>query len=128
MANVNTRIVLRNDTAANWETYKNTAKLLPGEVGIENDTGRYKIGKTKPGGGYYTWAELDYATADNSIVVENEAALPKPGVAGITYYVKEDGSIRRWNATESSYDSYGGSGADLSEITQINGGNANVTD
>ena len=128
MANVNTRIVLRNDTAANWEAAKDTAKLLPGEIGIENDTGRYKIGKVKEGGGYYTWAELDYATADNSVTVENEAALPTPGAAGVTYYVKEDGSIRRWNAATSTYDTYGRTGADLSEITQINGGNANVTD
>lgn len=38
-----TRILLRNDTAANWETNK-TVVLKKGEVGIEIDTNRMKIG------------------------------------------------------------------------------------
>ena len=51
---LNTRIVLRNDTAANW-----TAKdpqLMVGEIGVENDTGYFKIGQEGK-----TWSQLPYA-------------------------------------------------------------------
>ena len=54
MATLNTRIVLRNDTAAAWEQYD--PKLLAGEVGVEKDTGLFKIGD-----GEHTWNELEYA-------------------------------------------------------------------
>ena len=54
MATLNTKIVLRNDTAANWETVNPT--LLAGEVGVETDTGLFKIGN-----GTSTWTALDYA-------------------------------------------------------------------
>ena len=123
MANVTTRIVMRNDTAANWEQYKNTARLLPGEIGVESDTGKYKIGRL----GNLTWAELPYATGDEAITLAKLADLPEQGVAGITYYVQEDGSIHRWNAETNAYDVFGGTSEEL-EIEMINGGNANVTD
>ena len=54
MATLNTRIVLRNDTAAAWAQYN--PKLLAGEIGIEKDTGLMKIGD-----GEHTWNELEYA-------------------------------------------------------------------
>ena len=64
MAQINTRIVLRNDTAANWEAVKNTATLMVGEMGIETDTGLFKIGKEIIEEGkeprLATWAELAY--------------------------------------------------------------------
>ena len=61
MAQINTRIVLRNDTHDAWETVKDTATLMVGEMGIETDTGLFKIGKEKSEGILCTWAELDYA-------------------------------------------------------------------
>lgn len=74
MAQINTRIVLRNDTKANWELVKNTATLKVGEMGIETDTGLFKIGKQKVSAEgvlqfeadgktpiLCTWAELSYA-------------------------------------------------------------------
>ena len=61
MAQINTRIVLRNDTKANWEAVKDTATLMVGEMGIETDTGLFKIGKEKSPGVLCTWAELEYA-------------------------------------------------------------------
>ena len=61
MAQINTRIVLRNDTKANWEAVKNTATLMVGEMGVETDTGLFKIGKEKSEGVLCTWAELEYA-------------------------------------------------------------------
>lgn len=57
MATLNTRIVLRNDSSANWLTYE-TKVLLKGEVGVEyleDGTPRFKIGD-----GTKTWAELPY--------------------------------------------------------------------
>lgn len=62
MTEINTRIVLRNDTAANWEAVKNTAILMEGEMGVETDTGLFKLGKKHPTEDRLcTWAELDYA-------------------------------------------------------------------
>ena len=61
MAQINTRIVLRNDTKANWDAVKDTATLMPGEMGVETDTGLFKLGKEKSPGVLCTWAELDYA-------------------------------------------------------------------
>ena len=44
MANmeINSKIQLRNDTAANWTT--SNPILLKGEMGVEIDTGKFKIG------------------------------------------------------------------------------------
>lgn len=48
-----TRIILRNDTANNWTT--NNPVLLKGEIGLESDTGKYKIGD-----GTSNWQALSY--------------------------------------------------------------------
>lgn len=48
------QIQLRNDTAANWTSADPV--LAQGEFGIENDTGKVKLGD-----GVSTWSELDYA-------------------------------------------------------------------
>lgn len=48
-----TRIILRNDTANNWTT--NNPVLLKGEIGLETDTGKYKIGN-----GTSNWQALQY--------------------------------------------------------------------
>lgn len=42
MATLNIRIQLRNDTAENWTTQNPI--LLKGEMGVEIDTGKTKIG------------------------------------------------------------------------------------
>ena len=54
MATLNTKIVLRNDTAAAWASAN--PKLLAGEIGIEKDTGLMKIGD-----GINLWNDLEYA-------------------------------------------------------------------
>lgn len=61
MATLNTKIVMRNDTAANW-TEKNSV-LLKGEFGVETDTNKFKIGD-----GTKAWADLPYAGADESVI------------------------------------------------------------
>lgn len=58
MAELRTKIVLRNDTSDTWETVKDTAVLLKGEMGVEFQSDG-KI-KTKIGDGVKTWAELPY--------------------------------------------------------------------
>ena len=81
MATINTRVVLRNDTAANWKAIENdrTLALKEGEMGIENDTGLFKLGKMIEVEGEMvlaTWAELEYA---NDV----------PDLSGVTNHVKE---------------------------------------
>ena len=57
MAELRTRIILRNDSSANWLANENVT-LLKGEVGIEFLTdGKVKM---KVGDGTKTWAELPY--------------------------------------------------------------------
>lgn len=56
MATLNTKIVLRNDTKANWDAVADKVKLLAGEIGIEKDTGLFKIGN-----GVDFWKDLPYA-------------------------------------------------------------------
>lgn len=61
MATLNTKIIMRNDTAANW-TEKNSV-LMKGEFGVETDTNKFKIGD-----GTKAWADLPYAGADESVI------------------------------------------------------------
>ena len=56
---LSTRIILRNDTAASW--LEHNPILLPGELGIEWDTGLFKIGN-----GTNKYKDLPYAGAPNA--------------------------------------------------------------
>lgn len=114
MAQINTRIVLRNDTKANWEAVKDTTTLLPGEMGVETDTGLFKIGKEKSDGVFYTWDELEYANeipeidlseVENNVTVKPTfAELPTEGnVVGDIGIVKE---LIYDDATEGNADLY----------------------
>lgn len=58
---LNIRIQLRNDTAENWNT-KNPL-LLKGEMGVEIDTG-----KTKIGNGTARWKDLKYSGVDEDTI------------------------------------------------------------
>lgn len=49
------RLQLRRDTAANWTS--NTPTLLAGEMGVETDTGKFKVGD-----GTTTWTALAYSS------------------------------------------------------------------
>ena len=58
---LNTRIVLRNDSTANWDEQLNTV-LLKGEVGVEfQEDGKAKL---KVGDGVTAWKDLDYLNSD----------------------------------------------------------------
>lgn len=56
------QIQLRNDTAANWSVANPV--LAQGEMGIETDTGYYKIGN-----GVDDWDTLPYTPLSGSISV-----------------------------------------------------------
>lgn len=58
------------------------------------------------------------------VEVTTVADLPAIGDSNTTYYVKENASIQRWDATDQEYNSYGGGVADL-DINLIYGGNSN---
>ena len=67
MANVtlNSKIQIRNDTAANWTT--SNPVLLKGELGIEIDTRKYKIGD-----GVINWTTLKYASGGGVEIKESD--------------------------------------------------------
>lgn len=67
MAQLNTRIVLRNDSTAKW-LENSSAVLLKGEVGIEFlEDGQVKV---KIGDGVKTWDELSYFGGEESHIIE----------------------------------------------------------
>lgn len=62
--NITTKIVLRNDSAENWQAIANSAILLKGEIGIEYDAAGVKM---KIGDGISTWANLPYFVSGGGI-------------------------------------------------------------
>lgn len=64
MAELKTRLILRNDSADKWTAVQDTAVLLKGEVGIEFDSnGKSKM---KIGDGVTNWANLSYFGGEES--------------------------------------------------------------
>lgn len=63
MANktLNSRILIRNDTALNWQTQNPV--LMKGELGVEIDSRKFKFGD-----GTTAWNDLEYASASAAIV------------------------------------------------------------
>lgn len=73
-----TRILLRNDTAANWETNKTTV-LKKGEIGIEIDTNKMKIGD-----GVTAYGNLKYFGGEAALNFEVFPKDDETDVAAIT--------------------------------------------
>lgn len=69
---------------------------------------------------------IEAGTVVSDLVVDTEDDLPEIGNSNITYYVKENNKILRWDDANQLYISFGGSNQPL-EIKIINGGNANGT-
>ena len=87
MATLNTRIILRNDSSANWLTNESQV-LLKGEVGIEFLTdGTVKM---KVGDGIKTWGELNYFGGSESHVFEAILADGETHSDAITRVVGEE--------------------------------------
>lgn len=86
MATINTRIVLRNDSTANW-LLNETQVLLKGEVGIEFLTdGKVKM---KIGDGTTAWSALPYFGGEEAHVFEAEIAAGGDHAAAIATEVGE---------------------------------------
>ena len=81
MATLKTRILLRNDTAANWEANKTTV-LKKGEVGIEIDTNKMKIGDGKT-----AYGNLKYFGGEAALNFEVSPEGEETDVAAITRVV-----------------------------------------
>lgn len=56
-----TRMLQRRGTEQEWYDVRNTAILQPGEIGLETNTGRFKIGN-----GVNVWIDLPYYLPDNN--------------------------------------------------------------
>lgn len=85
MATLNTKIVLRNDTAENW--IANNPVLLDGEIGVEKDTGLLKVGN-----GTSAWTALEYINkfeAVSSAKHYEEEAQPIKGTNPVEYETNE---------------------------------------
>jgi hypothetical protein len=88
MATLNTKIVLRNDTAENWLTHNPV--LLAGEMGVETDTGLIKVGD-----GTKTWAALKYANKFENTTISTAShyegtAQPIPDTNPAQYETDEE--------------------------------------
>lgn len=84
MAQLVTRIVLRNDSTVNWNAASD-AILLRGEIGIEfQEDGKAKV---KIGDGTTTWESLPYFGGDESHVFEAELGADETHEAAIARVV-----------------------------------------
>lgn len=86
MAQLNTRIVIRNDSTSNWLANEDVV-LLKGEMGIEfnpDATSESKKVKIKIGDGVHTWAELPYFGGEDAHVYEATVAKGGDHAAAIT--------------------------------------------
>lgn len=84
---LNTKIILRNDSYANWEAVKDTVVLLKGEMGIEfnpDATSEGKRVRVKIGDGVTTWANLPYFGGEEAHVYEATVAKGGDHTAAIT--------------------------------------------
>ena len=101
---LNIRIISRNDISSNWEDINPI--LLKGEIGIEIDTNKIKIGD-----GVKTWTQLDYVNSSASlIVVENFSDLPEEGANDKLYKVSSSQLLYTWNSLTNTYAPLGQSG------------------
>lgn len=82
MPTLNTRIQLRNDSKANWDN-NSTVVLKKGEVGIEIDTRKMKIGD-----GATAWADLKYAGGNEAM---NFDVTPNEGESDVEAITREVG-------------------------------------
>lgn len=100
MATLKTRIVLRNDLAENW--LLNDPTLLAGEVGVETDTGLFKIGN-----GSSSWKNLSYA---NEFQATNgdEHSIHLDTEEGILTLVNWNEKYFRWNNETKAYEEAAG--------------------
>lgn len=83
MAQLNTRLVLRNDITSNYEAVKDDLVLLKGEVGVEFNPDLAGKVKMKVGDGTTPWGQLAYFGGEEAKVyqVDSYDKLPTTDVA-----------------------------------------------
>lgn len=91
MAQIKTRIALRNDSTANWEANSDVV-LMKGEMGVEfTDAGETKM---KLGDGQKKWSELDYFGGETDVhqaqVYQADLTEGEDDIAAITRVVGEN--------------------------------------
>lgn len=91
MAQIKTRIALRNDSTANWQANSDVV-LMKGEMGVEfTDAGETKM---KLGDGQKKWSELDYFGGETDVhqaqVYQADLAEGEDDIAAITRVVGEN--------------------------------------
>ena len=105
---LNKRIISRNDTSSNWAEINPI--LLKGEIGIEIDTTKIKIGN-----GINSWNELSYAISGGSseaslVVVNKFSELPEEGAEDKLYKITTSQLLYIWNSLTKSYAQLGQGG------------------
>ena len=122
MAEIKTRLVVRNDSSANWESVKDTAVLLKGEMGIEfleDGTPKVRIGD-----GVTAWGQLPYFGAEEAKTFQVGALSEIPADAelavGDTAIVKTAIYVNAEDETKNKY-SYTGYVYNGSEWTAMDG-------
>ena len=105
MKTINTHIILRNDTSDVW--VEKNPLLLEGELGIELNTNKIKIGD-----GITNWNDLPYTVSDiggksNIIVVNNFGDLPEEGETDLLYKINSTQIIYTWNNLTKMYEKLG---------------------
>lgn len=111
MSQLNTRIVLRNDTTSKWESANPI--LQAGEAGVEKDTLKMKIGN-----GISNWNDLPYLNTDakaSLIVVEGFSDLPEVGEGDILYKVNATQLLYNWNNLTNKYEPLGQGGGPITD-------------
>ena len=69
---------------------------------------------------------IEVTGGSQDVEVETEADLPAVGNENITYYIKENSSIKRWDSETQTYISYGGDGENSElDVELIYGGDSN---
>ena len=102
---LNIRIVSRNDISSRWEEVNPI--LLKGEIGVEIDTNKIKIGD-----GISHWTALEYTSGGGAslIVVENFGDLPLEGSNDKLYKVSSSQLLYIWNSLTGTYSLLGQGG------------------
>lgn len=110
---------LKRGTAARWVELNPV--LAAGEPGFEYDTKKLKIGDGKT-----AWSDLPYTGSSDICCADTYSQLPSIGDENCLYKVGDEKALYQWNDTESKYEPLSnGEGFDPSQISLINGGNAN---
>ena len=127
MANteLRTRILIRNDVAANWTSVN--PKLSKGEMGIEIDTNLIKIGD-----GVTAWNDLEYIGGKEGgnggvFNANTHYDFPSIGSVDMIYKAEDERKIYQWNPDLLKYEVLSEIEITIQDLEIIHGGNANVT-